>query len=262
MKKALGRIFLFFFLCVGLAFGRNVRFAVISDTHVGSGKAADELRALVAAINGRHDLDYVFVTGDVTEKGRDEEFAEAKKILAALEVPCLVVPGNHDAHWIGAGLAGFSKYFGQSYFFAEKEKTAFLLLNSGEFGHFAPEEAKWLSETISRIPLDSEIFVLQHFRPEDVDNWGIAHNLFRLRKSYVVCGHVHRSQILTHQGIPVLTVRAAISSKERRPGFAIIENAEDEVILDEAGPGDQPKRAEPWSGGKGRSPRRPSRTPA
>ncbi len=142
MKKAIGRVLLLLFLCAGLAFGRNVRFAVVSDTHVGSGKAADELRSLVAAINERRDLDYVFVTGDVTEKGRDEEFAEAKKILAALEIPYLVVPGNHDAHWIGAGLAGFSEHFGRSWFFVEKGKTTFLLLNSGEFGHFAPEEVE------------------------------------------------------------------------------------------------------------------------
>ncbi len=220
----------------------SAKFAVISDTHIGSGKAADELRSIVAAVNGRGDLDHVFVTGDITEKGRDEEFAEAKSILAALEVPWLAVPGNHDAHWIGAGLAGFSNHFGQGYFFVAKENAAFLLLNSGEFGHFAPEQLKWLSETFSRIPPASEIFVLQHHRPEDIDNWGVVHNLLRLRKSYVVCGHVHRNQILAHRGIPVLTVRAAISSKDRAPGFAIIENAEEEVILEEAGTGDKPSR--------------------
>lgn len=36
------------------------------------------------------------ISGDVTQRARRKQFAEARAWLAALEVPYLVVPGNHD----------------------------------------------------------------------------------------------------------------------------------------------------------------------
>jgi 3',5'-cyclic AMP phosphodiesterase CpdA len=56
-----------------------------------------DLAAAIRHLNGldpRPDL--VLLTGDVVDEGRGEEYAMARELLAALEIPVFVIPGNHD----------------------------------------------------------------------------------------------------------------------------------------------------------------------
>jgi hypothetical protein len=46
-----------------------LKFAWLSDTHIGSDRGADDLRASVADINDLPGLAFVLVTGDITEMG-------------------------------------------------------------------------------------------------------------------------------------------------------------------------------------------------
>jgi 3',5'-cyclic AMP phosphodiesterase CpdA len=66
----------------------------LSDLHFGRTDAAllAPLRAAVAA--ARPDL--VVVSGDLTQRARAREFAEARAFLETLPQPQIVVPGNHD----------------------------------------------------------------------------------------------------------------------------------------------------------------------
>ena len=41
-------------------------------------------------------IDFVIVTGDLTDSGQLEEYEEFDKIMNFLEMPWFVVPGNHD----------------------------------------------------------------------------------------------------------------------------------------------------------------------
>jgi len=113
-------------LAWSVALPQETRFAVITDTHIGAGGAAAELEAVVARINGLKEIEFVIHTGDITEKGRDSEFAEAKKILDRLHCPYSIIPGNHDSHWIGYGLAGFRKTWGDDKFLFQKGKQPFV----------------------------------------------------------------------------------------------------------------------------------------
>jgi 3',5'-cyclic AMP phosphodiesterase CpdA len=49
--------------------------------------------------------DLVLLSGDVVDEGAPAEYANARKLLAALELPFLVIPGNHDER--GAFRAAF-----------------------------------------------------------------------------------------------------------------------------------------------------------
>lgn len=77
--------------------------AQISDTHIlarsstdpaGSRRAAD-LRRCIADIN-RQGADVVVHTGDSVHQGQAEEYAHLREILAELEAPVFLVPGNRD----------------------------------------------------------------------------------------------------------------------------------------------------------------------
>jgi 3',5'-cyclic AMP phosphodiesterase CpdA len=68
--------------------------AHISDLHFGSidPSVLAPLRAAILA--NRPDL--LVVSGDLTQRARDEQFAAARQFLDTLAVPRIVVPGNHD----------------------------------------------------------------------------------------------------------------------------------------------------------------------
>jgi len=54
-------------------------FALITDTHIGSGSADEDLRRTVEDINDIDSVVFVIVAGDVTEFGSDAELLLAKK---------------------------------------------------------------------------------------------------------------------------------------------------------------------------------------
>lgn len=80
-----------------------MKIAQISDLHVvaegktlGVASMAENLEKVVAHINGlRPDL--VLVSGDISDTGTLADVRRAADILAGLEAPYYVTPGNHDA---------------------------------------------------------------------------------------------------------------------------------------------------------------------
>lgn len=94
-------------------------FVHITDIHIGEGEgdygtkgylndtmpegdigySAERLRKSVNWINenaAKNDIQFVLVTGDITDSGEKSEFDKAKEILDALKVPYVPTIGNHD----------------------------------------------------------------------------------------------------------------------------------------------------------------------
>lgn len=67
----------------------------VSDLHAGRHEPS-ALAAVLAALVGEIEPELVIATGDLSHRGRAEQFAHAKELLDALDVPVLAVPGNHD----------------------------------------------------------------------------------------------------------------------------------------------------------------------
>ncbi len=88
MKKIISVITICLIYHFSAAQIKPFHFAFISDTHIGSpdGKAEEDLQRTVKDINKRTDLDFVVLTGDITELGTDKELARAKKLLDGLKI--------------------------------------------------------------------------------------------------------------------------------------------------------------------------------
>ncbi len=218
-------------LLCGLVGAQTVRFAVIADTHVGTNGAADGLRAVVEAVKAQPGIRFVILDGDLTEKGRDVEFAEFKSILAGLTVPAHVLPGNHDLHWMGFGGEGFRTALGESRFAFQESGAAFVGMSAGDLGHFAPADLAWLAEAVHKLPPGMDLFFFVHFPPSMIDNWGRAQNILCTHRTIVISGHVHADAKQDEGGIPVFTVRAALAGTGR-PGFDVFEIGPDEVTAE------------------------------
>jgi predicted phosphodiesterase len=70
--------------------------AHLSDLHYGRDAATERAAARIRDALLATKVDDVLVTGDVTNRGRSEEFARFERTFAPLRDRMLVVPGNHD----------------------------------------------------------------------------------------------------------------------------------------------------------------------
>jgi len=90
-----------------------LRILHLSDLHVGAGD--DPLRLLQPLVDDLRDrqegldverLDYLVISGDITNRAAPEEFERARELVSGLiqefgltAERCIIVPGNHDLHW-------------------------------------------------------------------------------------------------------------------------------------------------------------------
>ena len=131
-----------------------LRFAWLSDTHVGSDRGADDLRAAVADINAAKGLNFILVTGDVTEMGSFDELRLAKDILDGLRVRYYIIPGNHDTKWSESGATDFPRLWGSDRFVFAKGLVRFIGMHQGPVmkmgdGHWAPQDVRWLDKLLA-----------------------------------------------------------------------------------------------------------------
>lgn len=90
-----------------------LRIAHISDVHAGEITFQNEVMAgVIQKVNAMRP-DIVVVAGDLTAAGYEDEYIEAAGILAQIEPPKIVIPGNHDAR--NVGWVHFERYFGNRF---------------------------------------------------------------------------------------------------------------------------------------------------
>ena len=109
----------------------TLRFAFISDTQ----HWYDDTQDFVKAVNKRNDIDFVIHGGDITEYSLTKEFLWIRDLMNGLDVPSVVLLGNHDC--LATGLDVFRRVFGpENYsFLAGDTKFVCLNTNSLEFDY-------------------------------------------------------------------------------------------------------------------------------
>ncbi|MFP4001491.1 MAG: metallophosphoesterase family protein [Candidatus Natronoplasma sp.] len=86
----------------------------ISDTHIGGESHFDKdalEKGLKESQNGEFDL--LIHSGDVTQDGKLKNYLEARKFFDRLDIPYVVIPGNHDKR--SGGISLFEEYLGETY---------------------------------------------------------------------------------------------------------------------------------------------------
>jgi len=156
--------------------------AQISDTHIlakSSDQAegasrAENLRQCVADIN-RQNVDIVLHTGDGVHHGAAEEYAHLREILADLEAPLFMVPGNRDSQdGLRAAFDRFS-YFPRNgallHYAVDEHPVRLVALDSVAAGErkgiYGAQRLAWLEETLARAP-DKPTILFMHHPPFDI----------------------------------------------------------------------------------------------
>jgi Icc protein len=170
------------------------------------------LAQAVAALNAlvpRPDI--AVATGDLVDHGAPEEYEHLRDLLAPLQMPVFVIPGNHDAReplrqaFRADGYfpaAGFLQYAIEEY---PLRLVALDTLVEGKGGgELCHERSSWLDRTLAAQPSRPTV-VLMHHPPFPtgityMDNHGLdnAAGLAEIVARHpqierILCGHLHRA---------------------------------------------------------------------
>jgi len=192
--------------------------AQISDTHIlapASDNPAAELRGdclrrTVADVN-QQKTDAVIFTGDTVQHGERQEYARLRELLAPLEAPLYLVPGNRDdKNEMRATFSDFAylpKIGDFLHYVIEEHAVRLVAIDSTSHGErkgvFCPARQAWLEEVLSGRP-DQPTLLFIHHPPFDIEGHyvggyrrpGEAVALADIVSRHpqvagLICGHVH-----------------------------------------------------------------------
>lgn len=178
---------------------------ILSDTHYPpTRRNVDVLVERIKILKPRH----VFILGDLTEMGKDEEFEAFERLRRALETnvaSCSCVFGNHDVRWTTRVRKDVNIEGGlYRVFEVVQDDIVFIGLDTSLFfehlGHLGPAQLRWLRERLETHGVSAgaktnpKTFVLLTHHPISYtdDGWKIYELSGRYNIAALVSGHVHR----------------------------------------------------------------------
>ena len=189
-----------------------------ADTASALGKVVDHINGLVPI------PDVVIVTGDVADGGRLDSYHLARELLAHLEMPVFIVPGNHDHKGRMAKVFSDHSYLrpnpgssiGDFICYTIEEFSVRLIaldtVTPGDHGGgLGPRRLAWLEATLLERP-DVPTLIFMHHPPfpsavghMDLEPFKHRKDLSKLIQCHsqverLTCGHIHRSISLRFGG--------------------------------------------------------------
>jgi len=217
------------------------RFAQLTDIHLSrtDAKPTEYLLKSIAQINATDSIDFVLVTGDLTEEGDRTTLNKVKECLNLLKVPVYVVMGNHETKWSDSGCTAFSSIFGGEHFEFIHQGILFLGFNSGPlmrmaFGHVSPQDITWMKQEIEHFGTDKPVILVTHYPllDGDVDNWYDVTDAVRpYNVRLFIGGHYHQLKDFSYDGIPGILMRSNLADDTGKPGYGIYDVTADSIIV-------------------------------
>lgn len=220
------------------------KFAHVSDTHIGNETSVEDLQRTIKDINANPELQFVVISGDVTEFGSDEELRTAKGLFDGLNKPWYIIPGNHDMNWSESGGNSFKKIFGAETFAFKRNGYLFLGTNCGPNMRMSPgqvprENLVWLDSVLKATPKKMPVIFVNHYPIDSaLNNWYQVIDLLKTHNTQlIICGHGHNNHHLNFEGIPGIMGRSNLRAKDTIGGYNIVTIKGDSVFYNERTPG-------------------------
>ncbi|TCB47457.1 3',5'-cyclic-nucleotide phosphodiesterase [Acinetobacter terrestris] len=215
----------------------------LSDLHFGTEKPA-----CIAAIRlfcQEHPIEAVVVSGDLTQRARYRQFYDCKQFLESLNLPYLVVPGNHDIPFYQLWNRIFSPFTRYKLFFGNMETTLetahFYIIGVNSIrrryhtrGHISLEQIQQIDQSLMIAPEDKIKLIVAHQpfytppnNPHGVKDCPMLGRMALESWSQsglngLLHGHLHQSAVydlnqIYHLGVahPVLDIHAGTATSYR-----------------------------------------------
>ncbi|MGB4414067.1 MAG: PQQ-binding-like beta-propeller repeat protein [Paludibacter sp.] len=225
-------LFISLLLCYSSVYASDTfRFALFTDLHIqiANQQPAEDLQNVVNDVNALQDIDFVIVSGDVTESGDLASLQKAKSILDGLHIPYYITVGNHELKWSESGATDFLKVFGNDKFTFTHKGFKFIGFATGPIikmgdGHIAPQDIDWVDAELTKVGTDIPVIAVTHYplQTGDVDNWYDMTDVLRKYNVQIVLGgHYHRNSLLNYDEIPGIINRSTLRAKDSIGGYSL-----------------------------------------
>lgn len=227
--------YILFLLLIGSPFGvfaaQPFRFALLTDLHISvtNHRPTEDLQNAVTDVNKLSGIDFVIVSGDVSNLGDTLSLRNAKQMLQKLKIPFYIVPGNHDVKWYENGSVNFNAIFKDNKFVFTHKDIEFIgfttapLKNTG-IGFIQPVDINWMKSTLRKAGKEKSIIVITHYPLQngDVQNYDkMIDLLLPYNVQAVIGGHYHRNVVFNYDGIPGVINRSTLRGNEATGGYSI-----------------------------------------
>ncbi|KAF2331993.1 outer membrane protein assembly factor BamB family protein [Flavobacterium daemonense] len=237
MKNLFLRILLLFIIASGFSQNaeksENIKFVQLTDLHVSVGNDNDFLLQNIVKEINNSDNEFVVVTGDLTNRGADDELKEVHSILSQLKKPYYVISGNHETNWSESAGLTYKKIFGEDKFVFSKGDYLFIGFPCGPYmkmgdGFVKHEDVLWLDKTLkdSLKGNNKKVLNFAHY-PLDNSVSNYKEVLSVLQKYPTVatfCGHGHTLRKYDFSGLsgPMGTSITSLDGKKKSYNELII----------------------------------------
>ena len=211
--------------------GETFRFALFTDLHIQTTNLQPDtdLYNAVNEVNSLENIDFVLISGDITESGDLASLKKAKTILDNLHFPYYITVGNHELKWSESGATDFIRVFGNDKFSFNHKGFKFIGFATGPIikmgdGHIAPQDIDWVETELKATGTSKPVIAVTHYPllTGDVDNWYDMTDILRkYNVQAILNGHYHRNAILNYDAIPGIVNRSTLRAKNSMGGYSI-----------------------------------------
>lgn len=212
----------------------------ISDTHIvpegvlvsGRLDTAEALARLIVRIAAIRDqigiIDAVLVSGDISDDGSAQSYVRFKELMAPLDLPMMIIPGNHDAReQMRAAFVDHLPSDGQLDWVEQVGDLTVIgldtLVESSGNGTLSPQSLSFLMDALAK-GKDRPVLLALHHPPffcgiKFMDDIGLT-NRDRFREVVsdhtgplrIVCGHIHSMMVADVAGHIAISAPSACST--------------------------------------------------
>jgi len=187
---------------------------------LGDNKNSPVFNTLVKRLNHDPKLDFAILAGDTVLYPTRETYESFLKQLNSIQIPTLVLPGNHDVAF--EDMDFYYKIFGRLYYAFELGAAKFIMLDDSNETGLGDQQTAWLERQLKDGLHDRYRFVFMHvplWDPRDDNRAGIryAHSLrdadtarqledlfVKYKVSVLFCSHIHAFYETTQRGLKTI----------------------------------------------------------
>lgn len=232
MKRLLTIIFL---AISGIITAQQVKFILITNPEISDSKSASLIDSVASFANGRSDINFIMINGNLTKSGTASQIEILKQSLDKFSVQYILLPGPRDVRDAN-GWELLKEIAGDKFIYDENEYSFIGLspvIPFTRLRHFTFENLEWLNSVLDTVRIDKDFyFISPSILDEEVYNWDQLFSCFTTKiPQLIINGNSEKPLLRNLSGYYVFNAHASIFSKNGLPDFIEFNISKDSIVI-------------------------------